>query len=218
MKCDTKAIDIQSTDSIKYLGLHIDSHLRWNVQIRALVAKIRALLDKFKLLRDVLSTHYLKILYNSLVQSQINYGILAWGGLNDSVLKSLEVVQKWILKVMFKRDRMHPSDSLYREAEVLDPRQLYAVAVMRYLYLHGEHITTLQHGYNTRQKETVCLTERCKKTIGQRGFVYLSQKLYNSIPEDIRCSQPYRIYLNRIKTWIFSTQRKYLHNIINNAS
>ena len=42
-----------ASDKIKYLGIFIDKHLRWNHQIDFIVKKLSCMLGRFKFYRDI---------------------------------------------------------------------------------------------------------------------------------------------------------------------
>lgn len=46
---------LEKTKSIKYLGVIIDQHLRWREHVAHVAKRIRSLMPKFYLLRDILS-------------------------------------------------------------------------------------------------------------------------------------------------------------------
>lgn len=108
-------ICIAETKYIKYLGITIDSQLRWDQHVKNLVNKIRGLLFKFRYLRNYInSIKYLKIFYQALIESQISYGIVGWGGAYNNHIKPLEVIQKWILKIIYKKNARFPASGYSR--------------------------------------------------------------------------------------------------------
>ncbi|KAJ8945496.1 hypothetical protein NQ317_007410 [Molorchus minor] len=110
----------------------------------------------------------------NLAQTHLTYGILAWGGATNSYLKSLEVVQKWLLKVIYNKPYTYSSNDLFHEAKVLDIKQLYCHSVLLKMYKNpGEYIS---HRYGTRYRVHSVVIPRAGKTIGQRcytSYVYL---------------------------------------------
>ena len=76
-----KIIQISSAEKVKYLGIYVDNYLRWNVQIKSMVQKLRGLLYKFAQLKHILSIQHLKIVYKALIESILKDGIIDWGGL-----------------------------------------------------------------------------------------------------------------------------------------
>lgn len=104
-KIETNNLIIKELDSIKYLGIIIDKHLKWNVHVLKLSTSIRKLIHKFYILRDILSTDLLIMVYRTLVESLIRYGIIVWGGLYQASLQQLNTVQNYILKLIFRKKK-----------------------------------------------------------------------------------------------------------------
>lgn len=207
---------IQSSDSVKYLGVIIDKNIRWSLHIGNIVKKLRGLLPKFRLLKDYLDRNHLMTLYFSLVQSHLAYGIVGWGGAYNNVLKNLEVIQRRFLKIIFEKKRAYSSDLLYAEARALDIRQLFCYIVLIRQFKYKDNVTYLQHCHNTRQREVLCRTRRCSKTIGQRNFSYIEQKLFNILPNNIKAVISRNSYRKKVRNWLFSISRQIISDIINN--
>lgn len=66
--------EIKQEDKIRYLGVIIDCHLRWNYHIDEVTKCLRLMMYKFNGMNKILQTQYLKILYNALVESRLQYG------------------------------------------------------------------------------------------------------------------------------------------------
>jgi hypothetical protein len=63
----------------KFLGVFIDKQLNWNKHGHEVATKISKNLYLLCNLSDVLSRHYLEIVYYALIHSHLQYAILAWG-------------------------------------------------------------------------------------------------------------------------------------------
>lgn len=210
-----QTIKIDMTEKMKYLGIIIDSHLRWNYHIDHIVKKLRSMLSKFKYLRDILDIEQLRILYYALIQPHINYGILAWGGIMNNYLKKLEITQKWLLKVIYKRNYTYPTTTLYEETEILDQRQLFFLSMTINLFKNKEHINTANHNIETRSRANFQpIVPKMKKTIGQRSYSYLSSFVYANIPLNIRNIKSLPLYKRKVKNWLKSTSRIKILEII----
>ena len=72
-------INIERVTDFCFLGLTINEHLTWKTHIDKIsnkVSKFNGILNKLK---NFVPQQVLRSLYCSLIQSQINYCILAWG-------------------------------------------------------------------------------------------------------------------------------------------
>lgn len=89
-KLNCACVCIENVNCIKYLGLYIDSRLKWKNQIEHLISLSRKLYYIFRNLRSILDKMQLRIVYISLVQSVITYGIESWGCAYDTHLIKLK--------------------------------------------------------------------------------------------------------------------------------
>ena len=79
-------IDDQHVDqvsSVKYLGMFIDSNLKWNLHIDNMVKKISDKIAVLRSLRKIVPVETLKLLYNAIVQPHFDYADIVF----DSGLK-----------------------------------------------------------------------------------------------------------------------------------
>ncbi|KAL3279924.1 hypothetical protein HHI36_017431 [Cryptolaemus montrouzieri] len=81
------------------------------------------------------STTYLGIHIDAHLRWDAHIGNLCWGTALTTYIKPLKVIQKRFLKVLLNKNQRYPTDLLFKEAKVLDLRQLYylkmAIEVVR---------------------------------------------------------------------------------------
>ncbi len=204
--------EIPETTSFKYLGIKMDNSLRWDLHINELVQKIRGLLSRFSYLRDFLSTEQMRILYMSLVQSHLTYGILGWGGVSEVHLRKLNTIQKWFIKIIFGKDRTYPTNDLFSESKTLDLRQLYCLEILK--NIKKEKITfNIGQNASTR-RHALAYPTISHKTHGQRSLKYYSPRLYNMLPNDIKLIESCKSFKVKAKNWIFLKGRQAFNNLI----
>ena len=158
-------IEIPEVTSVKYLGILIDRHLRWDLHVNSLTKKLRGLLSTFKYLKTYLDVAQLKIIYYALVQSLISYGIIGWGGVNESHLKQLNSIQKWIIRIIFGKSIIYPSELLYKESQLFDAKQLFYLKISLKTFNNKINIKQIEHNYDTRTKQNSCLKPRSTKPL-----------------------------------------------------
>ena len=91
---------IEMVKSFKYLGVIIDTELNWRAHIEALCTKISQATGAFLKLRRLVSTKTITMVYNSLVGSHLNYGILIWGTAKQLFLRKLQIAQNKLIRLM----------------------------------------------------------------------------------------------------------------------
>ena len=102
-KCHRKDYDIsikldgikrQPKDSVKYLGMFVDKHLAWNVQINQLSKKLGRANGILSKLRHNDPKKVCLHVYHALFHSHLIYGCNVWGLTNEENLKTIEILQK----------------------------------------------------------------------------------------------------------------------------
>ena len=75
-------------DNIKFLGIALDENLSWKQHISVTCTKISRATYAINRAKNFLTHKALKILYQTLVQSHLQYGTIAWG--NSTNIKQLD--------------------------------------------------------------------------------------------------------------------------------
>lgn len=211
---DTENINISSVKSLKYLGIYLDCHLKWDIHIDYVVKKLRSILHRFKYLSQIFKLEQMRILYYALVESHINYGIIAWGAATSNHVSNLEIIQKSILKVIYRKPRIYSSNDLYGSTKILDIRQLFLLQVLIRQHKNKHELIQIEHNYETRYKECSTVVPKPEKNILQRSYFYLGPKLYNIIPSEIKKINSINLFKNRIKKWVNTIERHQVHQYV----
>lgn len=218
-KCNCDCPDLERTEHIRYLGVELDQHIKWNYHIDQTTKRLRKTLSKFRELRHILDLLTLRSVYSALVQSVVRYGVLVWGGAYDIHLDSLIKVQNAILRTILKKPWHYPTQLLYSELNIQTISHVYAEQLLLHAYKNKIQ-TDLQtrHDYETRRRHDVYLPS-VSTTLNKRFPNYLSYRIYNNLPPDIKTVNNYLHYKKHIHNWLKSIsveQLKYIlfHNLI----
>ena len=95
-------VAIKISASVKYIGLHIDENLHWNVHIDSLIMTLVEYFGTFNQLKDYVSNQLARKLYYDFVYSNISYGIEVCGSCSDTSLDRLQVMQNKLLKLLLR--------------------------------------------------------------------------------------------------------------------
>lgn len=205
---------ISRAKHVRYLGVIMDGHLRWDKHIQHLISKTRFLVTRFAHLRDYLEVDYLRKVYFALFQSHINYGLVGWGGARDNCLRDLENLQKWVLKIIYRKGRSFPTDQLYIESKIFDPKQLYFQKLLMCINRKKININVVRHQHHTRNRENeLVLVPASNKEIGHRSFKFLAPKFYNYLPKDLRDVIFRKKFKKLLKNWIIQRGRLEIHEL-----
>ena len=97
-KCDIlnvtisgKRIDQRNT--VKYLGIYLDSKLKWNIHIDEMCTKISKVVSFLARLRHFISESNLKIVYNSIILPLFDYADIVYDSASKKYTDRLQKIQ-----------------------------------------------------------------------------------------------------------------------------
>lgn len=180
LNCDCSAL--ASCNSVKYLGVTIDSQMSYINHINGLTSKIRKLIAVFKNIRHAGTKDIIKSIYYALCQSLISYCIAAWGGSYKTHMIALERAQRAILKVAYSRPYRYPTHQLYMECDILTVRQLF----IRQVIIDKKRTYTLTSVIKKQARRTKGLASiACKTAFAHKHVNFLGNHLYKKILKHI---------------------------------
>lgn len=206
-------LTIEFSDNIKYLGIIIDSHLKWNLHVEYTIKKIRSLIYYFKQVRKVLNFNKTKQIYFALVESLLRYGLIAWGGASKTIIELLMRTQTQIIKIMLNKNIFYSTELTFKESEFYNLRQLYCETLAQYQFKQTN--VNINHAHNTRQAKDRINVPVAKKTVGMKCFLYLAPRLYNHLPHCIKSIIYYVTYKKELKKWILDQSLDKINNFVN---
>ena len=185
VSCSSRASDchchtIQPVDNIKYLGLYIDSNLKWKTHINELGKKLRYALFKFYHLKNKISSSFLRTLYYAWFYSLFNYGSIIWGGEYRSNLQPLISLQNKCIKLINREH--YPLN--FRILKLLPIRYNAFFRIILHLHQNKSLCSFKVNPYSTRSND-VFQIPNYNKDIFCKHFFYLAPKLYNRLPIDL---------------------------------
>lgn len=105
----------------------------------------------------------------------------------ENALNSLNITQKYILKIILNKNRRFSSTLLFSESNVFSIRQLFAYQCLLWVFKNPSPLYEVGHIYYTRTKKDQSIVPPfCTKTHTQRFVFYFGPKLFNHLPLKIK--------------------------------
>ena len=201
--------NITEVDSIKFLGMHLDRHLTFKYYVDYISTKISKSIGILYKLKYFLPPEVLKIIYFSLVQPYIYYGIEAWFASHKNVTDKMVVMQKKACRAINNLSYTGHTSIYFKSMNILKIEDLYCFQILVYMYktVHLDHDRSLLehlrhqsdiHPHSTRNRESFNIT-RFNKAKSQFSIIYKGVKLWNSIPNIIKSSNSLFTFKSKLK-------------------
>lgn len=140
-----------------------------------------------------------------MVESVINYGIIIWGGIHENQLKPLEIAQKYILKIILHKNKRFPTIELFQITQVMNIRTLYIFNAAKFMYKNPQLRILVDHDYHTRSKVSATIhVPKSNKTLYKKHIRYTGTKIYNKLPNFIKCYNNISLFSKSVKNYILN--------------
>lgn len=204
--CSCKNIELVS--KYVYLGLTIDCNFKWDIHIQKVCTRLRAIVSKLYRLKFFVPPNTLRIVYLSLAESLIRYGITSWGHSTKTNLLSVQNVQYSLLKLLLNKDKYEqrhdvPKSLLYNSVNLLSVRAILWLKIASQHTSQSEHNKIVTHVHNTRLiANDGLVVPRYLNKYGQRTLEYLVPIIYNMLPNSIKSCELTLRRKYMLKKWL----------------
>ena len=202
---DTTEIDIskdgesiEQVNQVKYLGLNVDSHLKFDMYMDQLIGKLNRSLGVLRRASRYVNQKTRITLYNTLILPHIDYCSTVWGGsIKKGDLMRLQRVQNSAMRIILEcHPRTHIVDRLSALKWLnIEQRLHYNLCILMWKIVHEEvpmylsnlfgHIKQI-HSYNTRSSKN---SKLFKVHSHPKSLHFQGTSAWNDLPQQARFAQ-----------------------------
>ena len=208
---------IIESNTVKLLGINIDSDLSFNDHLNSICKKASNKLNVLSRQCAILPFHRRKVLMHAFIISQFNYCPLVWmchnRGINNKInnlhYRALRMVyddQTSTFEELLKKDgavTIHQQNIRSLAVEMFKVINDLAPPFMRNIFTKNSNLCTDNISANTRSNSTFHNYNN-PRTInyGLETLRCLGPKVYDMIPNEIKTSTSEHVFKTKIKEWI----------------
>ena len=121
---------IEISDSIKYLGLHLQDTLDWDTHLNVIIKKLQRAIGLLSKVRHYVPKWLLRTIYFSLFNSHLIYGCKVWGQRETQLFRNIQELQDKAIRIInFKFDD-YEVNSRYHENKILKIADFIALKML----------------------------------------------------------------------------------------
>lgn len=200
--CNNTCKEVGRVTDIKYLGLVVDQEINWKMHVNNLKSKLNISIRYFYFLKGICNERTLRMLYFSLVQSRIEYGMVFWCGTYSSHVNVLHIYQKSFIRLIKRKTKLEPSRPLFAELKILPLKFLFVYKVLK-LFYNNSRYTPQQNIYKNklRNREHI-LVPKPSYTFFTKSYNFLAPRIYNKLPDAVKHAKSKYIFFRKLKNWL----------------
>ena len=205
---------LTQVSEFKYLGIILDHKLKWQNHIEYLCIKLSRAAGMIYKLKNVAPKSVIKMVYYSIVDTHLRYGITSFGSAKSTALERLNSIH--CKKIRYMKNGNESISQGFSSLEILDIQSLYKYELIKLIFKMRNdivpnafkgfiHRTNHQFGTRSRALGDYDIphprTERDKCSIKYQGAV-----CWNSLPPDLKKCTNKNKFLQLLKTHLLHSQ------------
>ena len=183
---------IECVKNFNFLGIYFNQHMSWKYHINHIAKNISKSIGILNRLKSLLPTHVKVMIYNALILSKINYGILTWGYESESILK----LQKKAVRIIALANYNAHTEPIFKKLSILKIHDLFSICQLKLYHnylnkLLPHHFINMNfkmnnevHHYSTRIS-TKLHVSKVKHLFAKRCIRYSLPNFINQSPSCI---------------------------------
>jgi hypothetical protein len=208
---------IEKTDKMKFLGVIIQPDLSWEAHCSSKANTISQTLAALSRLKNLLPQKEMKLIYNSLIESQLNYGILSYGNSSKKARKRLQLIQKRAIRILSKSKYNSHTDPLFKMMHILKIDDIFKLNCCKFYWkkLHNQlpqfhHsllLTNDEYNRNRQTRQTNDIhTLPVSNKLGQQSLNFTISTTWNALPPHIKSksSMSLECLTDHVKNYLLS--------------
>ena len=216
-KCTTNCIQLENTniarsDSVKYLGVHMDKEMNLTKHIteKCWIASFN--LYKIRKIRKHFDLKSIRTIIQALVISHLDYGNALLYDLPETTIKQMQSIQNSAAKLILKLGKYDSSTQALKTLHWLPIRKRIEFKILTIVHkaLYGtvpdyikRMIRERTTGYNLRFKKELHVPKPKLKKLTDRSFSVCGPKLWNRLPQHLRVQEEFGTFKRLLKTHLF---------------
>ena len=208
---------IQRSDTVKYLGGHLDQNLNLKKHVITKSKAAMMNIQKIRLMRKFLTRDICYQLTLSLAISCLDYSNAILIGCPDTTLSLMQKVQNTAARMILNKHQSYSATECFKQLHWLPikSRIIYKVFTIVFKCRHGMAPKYLQdllkakenrrQGTKVQQQTTAQGANQTRKTFEDRSFSVKAPKLWNDLPDSIRTISSYAEFQKQLKTHLFNS-------------
>ena len=145
-------IQIERVQIFNFLGIVFDEHLNWHNHVAHISTKISRTIGILNKLKYLIPENIKIMLYNSLILSHINYGILAWGYNHERILK----LQKRAIRIITLSKYNAHTEPLFKSRKLLKIHNIFQIQQYKFYHKYvNNKLPSYFHSFQLQRNDDI---------------------------------------------------------------
>lgn len=191
-----------STDCVSFLGVRLESSLKWKSQVSQLENKLNKALFAIRTLRRSTDLQTSLIVYHSYFLSLVRYSIIFWGSYKTQIDR-IFIKQKEVIRILYNLSYRESCRPHFIRNGLLSVPAIFIYEIISFLKINPNYFDKykMSHHYGTRNRNDFQLPPH-RLNLFERSPLYKGLKFFNALPNHIKSESTTDGFLKKLKSFL----------------
>ena len=206
---------IKKLKSTKFLGLHVDEHLTWDIHVEHVCKTLRSMCYALGRLAQVCSLQALLTVYYSHFESILRYGVRFWGFSSQKNFYRVFKLQKWAVRAMVRARKRESCKPFFKQLNIMTFPSLVGYECCMFVRKNYSSFSECgsYHSYVTRSRQQLEIPKHATAFYEKVPY-YTCTTIYNKLPIQIKQEVEVNVFKRKLRNY-FIDNSFYNKNIVN---
>ncbi|KAB0802581.1 hypothetical protein PPYR_04767 [Photinus pyralis] len=187
----------------KFLGIYLDSNLKWNTHIDSLSKSLASSAYAIFKLKSFSSDKVLLSFYYAHFYSKVKYGILFWG--RSNLTHRIFLIQKQVVRSIVGVKKRTSCRNIFRQLGLLPVPAIYILEILMFVKENPKEfsVNNYNHSYNTRRGKDFCIPAH-RLSMSENNPRYMGSLLFNKLPERFKSETRHKQFKFQVMHFLLS--------------
>ena len=208
--------EIEEVSNFKFLGIILDSQLKFDTHVQKLSKTLKTNLNCFRMARQYIPLHAAQLFIHAMIFSHISYCITVWSQASQSTIKPIASLYKQALKIMDKKQMKWHHCIILRKYNMLSFDSFIQFSFIKLIFKCVNDVAPAvlcpqvkETGDNRPTRGSVNGNHRVamrSASFGQSSYSVKGIHLWNALPTEIKKETDLKTFNKKVKLWLKSNQ------------
>ena len=177
---------LKEVDSAKYLGVHMDNKLNWNVHTSNIKLRLSKGISMLAKIRHYVPESVRRSLYFTFINSHTGYNLLNWGTAPSTYIDTISAKTRKAIRLISFASKDEPALPLFEKHSILPLEKDLELKQSIFMWkLHNDLIpNSLVKNFRTNRNRVIPILNRLESSA--KHITYAGPKIWQNLPDNIK--------------------------------
>ena len=203
---------LQEVDSAKYLGVHVDNKLSWNVHTNNIKLRLSKGISMLAKIRHYVPESVLRSLYFTFINSHTGYNLLNWGTAPSTYIDTISAKTRKAIRIISFENKDEPALPLFKKHSILPLEKDFELKQAIFMWKLENNLIpkSLARNFRTNRNRIIPILNRLESSA--KHITFAGPRMWQTLPDSIKSLAFPKTFSKAVKNYLLDNKSQTVQN------